>query len=263
MLKQLDDLTEFGWIQDNLDKLLPYKSENWKGNFVSHCLPPRFDSYCKIFPPIFIDLDYVNKPSITWDDLKDEDERTEKIVEWTLVDGGISDSGFHLEQIKWEALAKKQGLKFHSEISDYSFFRTFDSHWPRYLIGANEGTLDKKTCKNIVSALTTFTGSQLCFFEYFIMATKKLETGLLFTGHLDDVQQSFLLEPVRGSRSPNYWWPEDHSWCLCTDYDLCFTILGGTKEIIEHVLMDKELESLKVESSTRVDWHGDQINFPQ
>jgi len=234
MLKQSDDLTEFDWIQSNLDKLLPPKSENWKGNFVSHCLPARFDSYCKIFPPIFVDLDYVNKPSITWNDLKDKkDERTKKITERVFVDGEISNSGFRLETIKWETLAKEQGSKFHAGISDNSFFRASGGLWPRYLIGPNEGSLDKKTCKNIVSALTAFTGSQLCFFEYYVMATKKMETELLFTGYLDDVQESFSLEPVRESLSPNYWWPQDHSWCLCTDYDLCITLLGGTKEIID------------------------------
>ena len=84
---------------------------------------------------------------------------------------------------------------------------------------------------------------------------------LLFRGPLDAVM-SFLEDrmfPFWGD-SPNIWWPEDHAWCVATDIDLFDTYVGGSRECIEAVLSNPDLEALPTTIDARVDLYGDTIN---
>jgi hypothetical protein len=45
----------------------------------------------------------------------------------------------------------------------------------------------------------------------------------------------------------------DHSWCVCSDYDLTFTIVAGSKELVSRVLNDVTLEAIQVTPQTRID----------
>lgn len=47
--------------------------------------------------------------------------------------------------------------------------------------------------------------------------------------------------------SPNLWWPSDRSWCVATPIDLPYSVVGGSTELIEHVLANETLEALSVE----------------
>lgn len=267
MLNQVNDLTEFEWIWNNIDKLLPHNPENWKGNFVSHCIPPLFEDYCKVFHPIYIDSEFINTPQITWDEI----ERKERLVkgvknpleklldESTLVYGGAPKSNFHGKRIRWKELAEKYGLKFHPEINVSSFSLAFPNRsWARHLVGPSEGRIEKNTCAELVTVLRPFTENQNCFFGYDLIATKKIETELLFFGGLDDVIDTYSLDTVWGA--PTYWWSQNRSWCVCTDWDLTFTIIGGSQKLVESILSNKELEALRVKPTSRVDWFGDKIN---
>ena len=60
----------------------------------------------------------------------------------------------------------------------------------------------------------------------------------------------------RYGTTPEYWWPEDHSWCVCSDYDLPFTLIGCSPELSQILLADAVLECLEVQSSTRVDYRS-------
>ena len=50
-----------------------------------------------------------------------------------------------------------------------------------------------------------------------------------------------------------YWWPSDQSWCVCSDYDLPFTIIGGRPNLVSALLQDKVLECIQVTPQTRID----------
>lgn len=45
-------------------------------------------------------------------------------------------------------------------------------------------------------------------------------------------------------QSPNLWWPADHSWCVTSEIDLPWTYVGGSKELIGHLLADERLETV-------------------
>jgi hypothetical protein len=54
------------------------------------------------------------------------------------------------------------------------------------------------------------------------------------------------------SMSPNFIWPEDRSWLLVSDIDLDSTLVGGSEELVQSILMSKEIEAWRVEPETHV-----------
>ena len=44
---------------------------------------------------------------------------------------------------------------------------------------------------------------------------------------------------------PNQIWPADRAWFLAADIDPAFAVVGGTEELIEAILADAELETLR------------------
>lgn len=66
---------------------------------------------------------------------------------------------------------------------------------------------------------------------------------LLLRGRLEDVR--LLLErPV--DNPPNIWWPESRAWCVATEIDLDYTLVGGSAELIHRIRGDDELETFPV-----------------
>ena len=54
--------------------------------------------------------------------------------------------------------------------------------------------------------------------------------------------------------------PEDRAWCVATDIDLFDTYVGGSRECIEAILNNPELEALPTILDARVDLYGDTVN---
>jgi len=73
----------------------------------------------------------------------------------------------------------------------------------------------------------------------------------LFRGTLEEID-----EFPTGKRyrfGPEYWWPLDRSWCVCTDYDLTITVVGGSSQLVAALLSHSILECLEVTPRTRID----------
>lgn len=47
-------------------------------------------------------------------------------------------------------------------------------------------------------------------------------------------------------QSPNLWWPGDREWCVCSEIDLRSTYLGGSLALIEELLADNRIETVRV-----------------
>jgi hypothetical protein len=82
-----------------------------------------------------------------------------------------------------------------------------------------------------------------------------IDTGkpLLFHGALGELGE--FMKSGAYQFSPEYWWPPDRTWCVCSDYDLhlTFTVVGGSNKLISALLMSDVLECLEVKPQTRVD----------
>jgi hypothetical protein len=123
--------------------------------------------------------------------------------------------------------------------------------WPRYLVPPAEGSLEQKQLERLTTALAPVTGDQDCLFYW----TTIFREEPLWRGKLAGLPES----PRRQAegRSPNYVWPSSRDWCICTDYDLCFTLIGGSRSLIDTLLSDSVLECLEVDLSTRIDYRAD------
>jgi hypothetical protein len=119
------------------------------------------------------------------------------------------------------------------------------------LVGPSEGFLNAEELSEVVSVLGHFTHRQDCFFRFSEIAFIGTERQILFRGALDELSQ--FLADGRYQLTPEYYWPSDHSWCLCSDYDLDFTFVGGPKDLISTLLNNANLEVLAVTAETRVD----------
>lgn len=103
----------------------------------------------------------------------------------------------------------------------------------------------------MLSLLRPFTGEQECFLRFAAIPFIGTARPILFAGGLDEVV-SFLKEDEY-QFSPEYLWPSDRNWCLCSDYDLMFAVIGGRQSLISSVLGTSALEALQVNQQTSID----------
>ena len=158
-------------------------------------------------------------------------------------------------RISWKEAANALGVPYAPQIKHSWFANRLQPHpecWPRFIYGPADGTLEADECRELTSALTTVTGEELCYFRLAAIPVIATNQNLLFTGTLNEVETFFANGQFQFT--PEYWWPRDRSWCVCTDYDLEFTIVGGTSPLIDLLLRNDVLECIEVSSDIRVDY---------
>lgn len=163
--------------------------------------------------------------------------------------------------LTWEARAAESGVPFHAELSHRSLRGGESDSEGRSLWRTETGALDRRSREALVSLLATVSGEQPVYFAYDLAA-------LLWGGDEPLTHRASLagLESVReavkdrvGDSGPEFWWPDDRSWVVTTDFDLLATYVGCSKETAELLLADEALETLPVTPETRVDWGADQL----
>lgn len=155
----------------------------------------------------------------------------------------------------WQAWAKDSGVPFHAELSHW-WLRDEDRSPGRSLWQAKEGALDDGSRRALARVLAGVSGDQAAYFAYDLVALLWGEDEpLVRRASLADLEA--VREAVRdvvGDSGPEFWWPQDRSWVITTDYDLLSTYVGCSAETAELLLGDDELETLPVTLQTRVDW---------
>ncbi|MFE6041426.1 hypothetical protein [Streptomyces sp. NPDC056452] len=158
----------------------------------------------------------------------------------------------------WKTWAEDAGISFHPELSHLTLPDEFrfpgEPMWQ-----TEEGVLDGPSRQALARCLAGVTGAQSVCFAYDLAAVSWGEDEPL-------VRRSSLadLEAVRaevadrvGEDGPEFWWPDDRSWVVTTDWDLLSTYVGCSVETAERILGDDGLEALPVTARTRVDWFAD------
>lgn len=268
MLKKLENLAPAEWFKELLTPLAS-ESEPERGNLVSCCVPPVYQSYGKIFHPIFEDLSIEDR-NVSWNEVREntslpEDKKSETdrkldeiLATSVTVYGGDFDPE-NLRLIRWKQLADELGLMMHPEFNVDTFTRNFRGRsWPRYLIGPDEGILEGEDCKELVSIIKGYYNSEHCYFLYDLLATNDYENDLLYEGDLEDIFEVRSVENVHAS--PSTWWPENRQWFVHTDYDLCFTLVGGSAEMIQKLVTNEIIECIEVKPIHRIDYRADRLN---
>jgi hypothetical protein len=136
-------------------------------------------------------------------------------------------------------------VPFQAEICHEWFRASMDDPgcWSQFLGGPEDGNLNREELPAVLSVLRTFAKNQDSFFRFSEIAFIATDKPIHFCGILDEL--STFLTNGKHQFIPEYWWPADHSWCVCSDCDLAFTIVAGSKELVSGVLNDATLEAMR------------------
>jgi hypothetical protein len=238
----------FKWIRAGREEFLPRDRPDWK-SFISNLIPKQFEAYAKILHQINASYKNIDNP------LTERELSLLKIPPCTKLRSFVE--GLRQEsrgpRIRWSELAQLFGVPFEAEICHEWFRAAMEEPgcWPRFLGGPDDAGLNAEELSALLSVLQPVAGTQDCFFRfseiYFIGTDKPIQ----FCGPLDEL--STFLATGKYQFTPEYWWPADQSWCVCSDYDPTFTIVAGSKELVSGVLNDSTLEALQVTPQTRID----------
>jgi hypothetical protein len=246
---------QFEWIRTGRAKPLSHDDPNSKF-VVSNLIPAQFEAYAKILHQV--DAYYENiDHSLTATELA-----ILKIPPCTKLRSyveSLRNTG-QGPRIKWSALAQLLGVPFEPEIC-HEWFRASMAEpgcWPRFLRGPDDGNLNAQELPAVLTVLGPFNGNQDCFFRFARWSAKDVDRELVFRGALEDLAP--FLRDKKYQSTPEYWWPINRNWCLCTEYDLKFTIVAGSRDLISAVLNSATLEALEVTAQTRID---DSVPLPQ
>ena len=239
----------FDWIRTGREEVLASDNPNWKGNFVSHLLPKSFEAYAKLLHGIEANYKNIDNP------LSERETSILKIPTCTKLRSFVERLREENRgpRIRWKELARLFAVPFEAEIC-HEWFRVSMKEsgcWPRFLGGPDEGSLSAEELSAVLSVLRPFASTRDSFFRFSEIAFIATDKPIHFSGTLEELS-AFLAEG-KYQLTPEYWWPADHSWCVCSDYDLTFTIVAGSKELVSGVLNDATLEALQVTPQTRID----------
>ena len=234
-LEWLEDVSHARWIEESLSDFGTLRS----------MLPRGFSHYARIFHPAYL--------------------------------------GEEMQPVRWSSVASWTGRQVHPLMQFERIAGLSEDHGvmypdPPWGSHPDHGSIPEAECSTLVEVLRDFTSTPgrcyFCLWEgYGNIDTRLYKSDsrvkapgrgyLLFSGPLDAVM-AFLRRDVPFWRdSPNIWWPEDRAWCVATGIDLYDTYVGGSRECIEAVLNNHELEALPTTLDARLDLGGDTINAPK
>lgn len=239
----------FEWIRNGRDKLNPIGRDDpgWKGNFVSRLIPKAFEAYIKILHRIDANREdpcsQLSEGEIAILRIP-PCRRLRALVERTRETSQGS-------RIRWARIAELLEVPVKPEICLQWFATKLEAGcWPRFLRGPADGSLEGEEIAELVSILLPLTRTDHeCFFRFPEVPFIGTEKPIQFQGALSEV--GAFLGPYQFTFE--YWWPADRQWCVCSDYDLAFTIVGGSKDLISRLLTNEALETLEVTPQTRID----------
>jgi hypothetical protein len=245
------DESAFKWIEQNRSTPLgKYDDPDWKGVPVSAVLPSTFDRYVKILHRLDARYDNIDHP-LSPDEIAivgiPECSRLRNLVE--------SHRGSESTRIRWKSVADALGLAFESGITDDWFRAVIEAGcWPRLIYGPDDGWLNGEEASALLQVLGRATVAEAIYLRMAEIPLIVTEIPLLYEGCFEDVVT--LLRSEQTSMQPEYWWPPDRAWCVCSDYDLTFTMVGASDEVCQELLEDKALECIEVKPETRVDFRS-------
>jgi len=145
--------------------------------------------------------------------------------------GFVTDPGPGWHRLSWRDLTGRLELSPESMMDAPPCHRWFPYRsWPASIQPPPEGSLDEVS----LTALIRLLDGPPCY-VYFAQFAQGLYRGRV--RHIPTLldQMSF---------SPNNIWPFDRNWFVLTDYDLMATKVSGSRELIEAIAADPDLETV-------------------
>jgi hypothetical protein len=254
------------WILQNID--LHKSGKDWKGNFVSHLLPDKFEKYIKVLHTIYEDTSIIDK-EITWNQNKKKsfdifkNRALIKLLTNATITTSTPSDGFIGKRIKWVDLCEKYNLPFTKTINVKSFIKQFpENSFPRYLVGPSEGILTKEEISELISLFKPYCNTDNCYFYYDSLVFGEIEQTALYQGQISELMELVDNEKMTFGYAPTYIWSSDKKWCINSDYDLSFSVIGCNREIADKLLSSSLLETIEIDINTRIDYKADELKTP-
>jgi hypothetical protein len=213
------------------------------GNAVYRVVPPCYEAYCKVLP--------------AFEEVLDEDgNRVADVPPLSFGTAQTPPAGGSVRRRTWKEVCAEFGVSYVKELSHSSFSAV--ERWPQALTATGgHGHLDDVELNALQQVLLQFAAKdERIFFYYWLMKTPEYEDRL-YEGVLGDV---LTIGRATELEVPSAFWPEDRSWFVAIDYDLDFSLVGGSKVLIQSLVESKKLECIEVDPSTRVDYRADKVN---
>jgi hypothetical protein len=242
-----NDQALFDWIRSGREQLGNRRTPDWAGNLVSHLVPPLFEAYAKILHRVEAHYENIDSP------LSQAEISILGIPPCEPLKSFIEGRRANLlgNRVKWKELAELLHVPFAPEICHEWYRKKLVDTWcwPHLLSGPGDGGLDAEACAELASMLTSFTDGQECFFRFSDIPFINSDKPKLFKGALNEV----CAFPEGRRFGFEYWWPPDRSWCVCSDYDLHFSVVGGPRRLMSALLASSVIECIGVTPENRID----------
>jgi hypothetical protein len=244
-----EDKSAFEWIENGRLPMVPSNSNDfeWKGNIVQNCLPDQFEAYAKILHRIEANYRHIDNP------LSPEEIAILQITACTLLRSFVelSRTPDTTVRLRWKNVAKFLNVPYSPEINDEWFRKRLEPGcWPRFIKGPDDGFIGDSEYMELVSLLSDGGNSNRCYFRLPEIAFIATDHPLLYEGPIEEIT-NVPGEPTWST--PEYCWPSSYEWCVCSDWDLTFTLVGGARKTIDRILQSSILEAIEVRPEHRVD----------
>ena len=117
--------------------------------------------------------------------------------------------------------------------------------WPVYVWYPAEGNCETEDLKSILSQVEKLFGDDLVNYCYCLLKTEQWDNEKIYRGYLSEFDELKNKSDIR--ENPTAIFPDNKKWCIVSDYDLSFTYIAGTKELIEKITNSNEFDIFRIE----------------
>lgn len=166
------------------------------------------------------------------------------------------------EHVTWTEMARRSGRTAHALMEAETIQAAGES------VGTCSNQLASEQFEALLPILTRHTSSPRAWFllwEGFGDLHRKVFGPVPMVSH--PMRNYYLLSGPHSAyedlpHDPNYWWPDDRAWCVCTDVDFDWAYLAGSAACIEEVLSVPVLDAYKTKPENPAAAGMDVINDP-
>ena len=116
--------------------------------------------------------------------------------------------------------------------------------WPVYIWFPGGGNCETEDLKFILNSVKELFGDDLVNYYYCLLKVKKMENEKILRGPISEFDELKNKSDIRDS--PTAIFPDNKKWCIVSDYDLPFTFVGGTKELVDKITSNNEFDIFKI-----------------
>lgn len=153
------------------------------------------------------------------------------------------------KRISWREFFLMYGRGFDLEIACRNFEELSGllarDNFPMHIRFPAQGDCEKEELSLLVSCILSLYGDQNVNYYYCILQTLYLKEDIIFKGPLSNIVSLWANQDLRGS-SPRAIFPDTKEWCIVTDYNLEFTYVGSSAELIKTITNNKDFEVFEI-----------------